>query len=129
MENLLIPATDITPKISFNIEQKVFELSGESRPENVRDFFDPILLWVNEYFSNLQSKDLHTFNIKLEYFNSSSAKYLLTLLKSIGLFYKEGANIEIDWYFEEGDDDMKEVGEQMSEMAKIPFKFIATEEL
>ena len=129
MENLLIPATDITPKISFNIEQKVFELSGESRPENVRDFFDPILLWVNEYFSNLQSKDLQTFNIKLEYFNSSSAKYLLTLLKSIGLFYKEGVNIEIDWYFEEGDDDMKEVGEQMSEMAKIPFRFIETEEL
>ena len=107
----------------------MFEISGESRPENVRDFFEPILSWVDGYFCTIVSKDLHSFSIKLEYFNSSSAKYLLTLFKSIGSFYKNGANIKIDWYFEEGDDDMKEVGEQMSEMAKIPFNFIETEEM
>ncbi|MFZ4399001.1 MAG: DUF1987 domain-containing protein [Bacteroidales bacterium] len=129
MENLIIPATDITPKISFDIQEKVFEITGESRPENVRDFFDPVLSWINQYFTNLKSADLHTFNFKLEYFNSSSAKYLLTLLKNIGLHYKNGAKIEIDWYYEEGDDDMKEVGEQMSEMAKIPFRVIETKEM
>ena len=87
MENLLIQATGITPKISFDIDQKVFEISGESRPENVKDFFDPILSWLNSYFNNLISNDLHTFKIKLEYFNSSSAKYLLSLLKNISLYY------------------------------------------
>jgi len=128
MENLIIKASEITPSIEFDINNKIFVISGESRPENVKDFFEPILLWINNYFSNVKNNDLHKFTIKLEYFNSSSAKFLLTLLKTIGQYYINGLNIEISWYYEKDDDDMKEAGEQMSEMAKIPFKFIETNE-
>ncbi len=129
MDNLLINATEITPKICFDYNNKTFEISGESRPENVKDFYEPILYWIDNYFKSNNNKNINKFDIKLEYFNSSSAKFLLTLLKNIGVFYNAGAKIEVNWYYEEGDDDMKEAGEQMSEMAKIPFNLIETDEL
>jgi len=40
MESLKIKATQITPEICFDIEKKVFIISGESRPENVKDFLN-----------------------------------------------------------------------------------------
>ena len=129
MDNLLINATEITPKICFDYINKTFEISGESRPENVKDFYEPILTWIDNFFKSNNNNTLSKFDIKLEYFNSSSAKFLLTLLKNLGVFYKSGTKIEINWYYEEGDDDMKEAGEQMSEMAKIPFNLIETDEL
>lgn len=129
MNSLIIGATQITPEINFNTEKKIFVISGESRPENVKDFFEPILKWLNDYFSIADAKEKHLFQIKLEYFNSSSAKYLLTILKKIGNYFNEGYNINIDWYFESDDDDMKEAGEQMSEMTKLPFNFIEVDKL
>jgi hypothetical protein len=128
MENLKINATDITPEINFNILEKTFVISGESRPENVKDFFEPILNWLDTYFSQFVEKEKHIFTIKLAYFNSSSAKFLLSLLKNLGKYYQNGIKIEVNWCYEEGDDDMKEAGEQMSEMAKIPFAFIEVDE-
>lgn len=128
MENLKINATDITPEINFNILEKTFVISGESRPENVKDFFEPILNWLDIYFAQFAEKEQHVFTIKLAYFNSSSAKFLLSILKNLGKFYQNGIKIEVNWCYEDGDDDMKEAGEQMSEMAKIPFAFIEVDE-
>ncbi len=128
MENLIIKATDITPEIYFNIADRTFNISGESRPENVKDFFEPIHIWIDNYFNNLEGKENQIFTIKLAYFNSSSAKFLLSLLKNLGKFYQSGIKIEVNWCYEKDDDDMKEAGEQMSEMAKLPFKFIEKDE-
>ncbi len=66
MESLKIKATQITPEICFDIEKKVFIISGESRPENVKDFFEPILLWLENYFKELNNKSEHIIQIKLE---------------------------------------------------------------
>lgn len=128
MENLIINATDITPEINFNVNNHSFVIKGESRPENVKEFFEPVLNWIDAYFTENKSDEKQVFTIMLAYFNSSSAKFMLTLLKNLGKFYLNGSNIEINWCYEEGDDDMKEAGEQMSEMAKIPFNFVEVEE-
>ena len=32
--------------------------------------------------------------------------------------------MKVNWYFDDGDDDMKEVGEDFSEMITFPFSFI-----
>jgi|DewCreStandDraft_4_1066084.scaffolds.fasta_scaffold62110_2 hypothetical protein len=129
MDSLKIASTQITPEINFDVEKKIFVISGESRPENVKDFFEPILLWIDNYFSEANKQTKHLFQIKLEYFNSSSAKYLLTILKKVGLFYQNGTEIIVQWYYETDDDDMKEAGEQMSEMSKMPFEIIEVDKL
>jgi hypothetical protein len=127
MRNLIIEATSTSPNVNFNTETKKFVISGESRPENVREFYDPILAYLDEYLVELISKNIQeplTFEFKLEYFNSSSAKYILNTLKKLSEFIGKGFKLIINWHYEEGDDDMKEVGEEMSGMLKIPFNYI-----
>jgi hypothetical protein len=37
-----------------------------------------------------------------------------------------GLNMKIDWYFDENDDDMKEVGEELSEVVDFQFDYKIT---
>jgi len=130
MKPLVIEGTDVTPEIVFNPENCLFEISGCSRPEDVRDFYYPVLNWLEkcknkilEQKAKYEEKPI-TFNFKFSYFNSSSAKFIFDIITEINTFYLEGINIKIYWCFDEGDDDMKEAGEDLSEMCNIPFNYI-----
>jgi hypothetical protein len=76
---LQIEPTVKTPKINFDPEKGVLLMSGRSMPENVLDLFEPILDWVEEYCK--YPADTTTLIVKLEYFNTSSAKCILELLR------------------------------------------------
>jgi len=39
-------------------------------------------------------------------------------------YSEKDVNIKVYWYFEDGDDDMKEVGEEFSDMISVPFNYI-----
>jgi len=62
----------------------------------------------------------------MNYFNSSSAKFLHDVMSELVRFHKKGHIIRILWYFEEEDEDMKYAGEEMSELLDVPFQFIET---
>lgn len=135
MKGLNIPATDKSPKVLFDTENSLFELQGNSRPENVRDFYFPIIYKIRKYFEKVidkkQVEDFNSksfkFNFRLDYFNSSSAKFISDILVLIKDFTVEGLKFKVYWYFADGDEDMKEVGEDFSEMISIPFNFIMIE--
>lgn len=132
MNSIYIEATAKSPKVILDIEKNIFQIEGNSRPENVRDFYYPILDTLKEYFETLLQRKLQEnfeefpikFNFKLEYFNSSSAKFLSDILVIIRKYADLGFNIKVYWYFDEGDDDMKEVGEDFSDMITYPFNYI-----
>ena len=126
---LNIAATDKSPKVIFNPEKFLFEMEGNSRPENVRDFYYPIIDTLKAYFDNLVSNknlsdEVYKFNFKLDYFNSSSAKFISDILVIVKTYSEQHVNMKIYWYFEDGDDDMKEVGEDFSDMISVPFNFV-----
>lgn len=133
MKPYIIEAKTISPEVKFDPENNIYEIKGESRPESVRDFYQPILDWLEEYsveaqkYSDEEKKDKGIIiHFKLDYFNSSSAKYFLDIIKSlIANFHSNGIDIKIFWYYEEGDEDMQEAGEELSHMVKYPFKYIA----
>ena len=60
----------------------------------------------------------------MNYFNSSSAKFLLDVIVEVHKYHLEGFNVKINWYYDEGDDDMLETGEDLSDMIDFPFSFI-----
>jgi hypothetical protein len=132
MKGLNIQAKEKSPKVIFDPEKKIFEMEGNSRPENVREFYYPIIDTLRKYFENVSDKqNLESFNekpfnftFKLDYFNSASAKFISDILVIIKDFTDEKLKIKVNWYFEDGDDDMKEVGEDFSEMISLPFNFI-----
>ena len=81
MEAYRFNKTKTTPHISFDPATGIFEIKGESRPENVRTFFEPILLWIEDFFNHVKTNGINNINpiiltIQLGYFNSSSAKFI-----------------------------------------------------
>ena len=128
MEQLIIEASAKTPRIVFDPINNNFEISGESRPENVNAFFEPVFGWLDSYLTYLKSngsKNDFTLRMYLEYFNSASAKYLLNLTKKLNEFRTAGIPIEVEWCYLEEDDDMKEAGEEIEHLSSIPFKYKA----
>ncbi len=128
MRKLIVNRTSNSPEVHFDPEEKRFEISGESRPPNVPAFYDEIIGWVNDFTKDLSvsgdKKDPVEFNLDFNYFNSSSAKYILDFCKKIATLRANGENAIIKWHYESDDLDMLEVGKEMSRMARIPFDYV-----
>ena len=125
MRPLQIEPTVKTPKIDFNSEKGVLMMSGRSIPENVLDLFEPILDWVEEYCK--QPAMNTTLIVKLEYFNTSSAKCILELLRFLERAQMPDNKILVKWYYETDDEDMLETGEDFSEIVRVPFELVPLE--
>jgi SiaC family regulatory phosphoprotein/Family of unknown function (DUF6272) len=128
MRKLVIDQTASSPKVVLDPEKRVFEISGESRPPDVGSFYSEILMWMDDYSGQLlksqESREPVVFNFDFEYFNSSSAKYILDFCKQIASVRSKGKDIDVKWHYEDDDMDMLEVGREMSRMAKLPFEFV-----
>jgi hypothetical protein len=131
MRKLVIDQTSSSPKVILDPEKKIFKISGESRPPDVGEFYGEIMDWLKDYSHHLANtrdeKDPVVFSFDLDYFNSSSARYLLDFCKQIAQVQLKGKDVLVKWHYEDDDMDMLEVGREMSRMAKLPFEFISKE--
>ncbi len=128
MKVIDINHTDKTPEVIFDTELREFRINGYSRPENIREFYVPILNTLQKEFSSIVSsgdKNLYSFHFQLEYYNSSSAKFISDIVKVIKQYADTGLHVSIFWYFDKDDDEMQEAGEDFSSISNIPFKYIA----
>jgi hypothetical protein len=128
MRKLIIDKTNTTPLVVLDPETKIYQISGESRPSDVREFYDEIILWFDDFTMYLiNSKNIEDpviFNFNLVYFNSSSAKLILDICKCLASLQLKGFNVTVNWHYEEEDLDMLEVGKEMSRIVKCPFEYI-----
>ena len=129
MEPLKIEPGKDSPQIEFDPKNDRYQLKGICHPENVKTVFEPVFEWLDRYYENLNSNagikmPVHFF---YKYINSSSVKHHYNLLKKLSLFYKKGINIEVIWNYTEDDDDMKEIGNELSQLGQIniPFRFVS----
>jgi len=128
MRKLVIDQKPSSPKVILDPEKKIFIISGESRPPDVREFYGQILEWLQEYGSHLMKSEVKydpvIFNFKFEYFNSSSGKLILDICKVLAALRSKGLNIMVNWHSEENDDDMLEAGKEISRIVKFPFEYV-----
>ena len=131
MRKLTIEKTASSPKVVLDPENDVYLISGESRPPDVREFYNQILAWLQEFSLYLSGPDYNKgpviFNFDFEYFNSSSGKLILDICKILAGLRLQGINIIVKWYYEKEDGDMLEVGKEMSRIVKFPFVYIESE--
>lgn len=127
MDVLNINGTEKTPSICFNPESGKLEIQGRSIPENSIMFYEPLKEWLDLYSAN--PKQLTEVHFKLEYFNTSSSKNILELLKILTKIYSSGNSVAINWYYEKDDDDMLEAAEDYEFILKLPFNMIECEDL
>lgn len=119
MNVIKIEGTEDTPMVALDKNAGVFELSGRSLPEDAAGFYGPVIEWLEEYGKSPNPKT--EFMVKLEYFNTASSKLLLDVLTCLESI--PGANVL--WYYFEDDEDMKEAGEEFSELVEAPFEFLS----
>ncbi len=114
MENIIIAPSERTPEIDFDFINGRLSIKGEAYPENPSSFFGPLLDSVYNY---LQAKPDHEvmLDIHMEYFNSSSAKAVMNLLKIMDESVKTGVRAVVCWHYNEDDETMREFGEDFSE--------------
>ena len=127
MEKLTLAPTLNTPSINLDPVGNKFELKGESRPENVRNFYLPILEWLEKFAAEISGKGGSApldFSFNFEYFNSTSAKYILDIFKILNSINKAGNEVKVSWHYEEDDEDMLEAGEDYESIIRVPFKMI-----
>lgn len=121
MNELKIPATKNSPEILLSPGGTI-KIKGRSIHENIIDFFDPVNRWVEEYVK--EPADLTSIDISLEYVNSASAKMIIIFLQKILFLQLKHKKFVINWYYEEGDEDILERGEYFSTVLRVPFNFI-----
>lgn len=127
MENLQIEETECTPEIFFDCENSVLEIRGVSYPENTAEFYGPVFFWLEEYFSQSESKNI-TVNIKVVYFNSNSWKVLVGLFELLNKAAFKGTNVTVNWVYDQDDEDILEYGNEFQEDHRgITFNFIQGE--
>jgi hypothetical protein len=119
MSNLIVKGTELTPTIEFDSLTGSLLIKGTSIPENPFESFDPLFKVLDSYNEKPSSKTKVDF--LLEYFNTSSSKCILEVLKKIQLLHLNGNEVEINWHYEEEDEDILEIGQDFSSMIKIPF--------
>ncbi len=116
MEELIIEPTKYSPRVDLNPEGNIC-ITGRSIVEDSYAFYKPVLDWAKSSTCNKLKVE-----IKLEYINTSSSKQIFTLLN---LLHENGSiqNVNVHWYYEEGDDDTFELGKEFESEIKIPFDF------
>ena len=98
-------------------------MRGCSIHENADRFFRPLLDRVETYARQPARTTL--VRLTLTYFNSSSAKYVLDLLKVLDEAHASGAgNVSLEWCYDEGDLDMQEAGQDYKGLLDMPVRLV-----
>ena len=121
MENLFIERTRNTPLINFDCTTGIMKIVGRSIPESAHDFWHPVADWIIQYS---QQPRRHTvLKVQLEYVNTSSSKYFLDVFKLFEKIHREPDEntVAVEWYYEEYDEDMMEMGEDFKSILRLPF--------
>lgn len=94
------------PTVNFSVETGECEIAGESFLEETEKFYNPLIDWIQQYIEE-KNKPLK-FIFKLNYFNTSSSRCILDLLKALKKYQEKGGEVTINWHYDEDDIDMEE---------------------
>jgi len=129
MEILSLPQGNSTPKVLFDAKKGLFSIAGKSMPEDAESFYNPVINYMQEFKDSqwVESNPIQ-LDVMLEYYNSASMRFITDLLLVFMEIYKSNnKNVKVTWFYDDGDDLLKEAGEELAEMLDIPFYIEMTE--
>jgi hypothetical protein len=101
-----IPDSPYYPEVNFDVTTGECLIKGESYMEEAYKFYMPLLDWLKEY--TLGAGNKVTLNVKLTYFNTNSSRLLLDMFDILKKSVDSGNEVEINWFYEEDDPDIKD---------------------
>jgi len=132
MQNLYIEPTHTTPEIKFSPSENIFLIRGTSSPEDVRALYYPVSEWIKIFIDDLLEGEYKHFNnknplkfrIDVSYFNSSSAKFFYDIFRELKRVISSDIPVIVEWCYDEEDNDMKEAGADIAQLAEMKFTYI-----
>lgn len=113
MQKIEVAKTISTPHMVIDAENNYLMLAGESFPENIMNFYGPLLSWLESYLATDFS--VFTFDCRLVYFNSSTSKLLMNILGAMNSAAARGKNVIVNWHSSKENDVIIECGEEFGE--------------
>lgn len=122
MDKIILEGTEEYPSIILDKESGIFKINGRSIPHNSEKIYGPVLLWFKDYLQN--QNQVTVIDFELDYFNTSTQKYLADLFKLINLKRDKTKSLSVIWRYGKDDEDMKMIGEQFQFFVDFKFEFI-----
>jgi hypothetical protein len=116
-----ILSTKDTPEIILNPEG-IITIRGRSMNGNFAELGGQIEDWIDKYLNSPAELTFVVFH--MEYFNKVNSKVFISMIKKIETLSQKNKKYIINWYYDEGDEDILEKGEFLSLSLNIPFNFI-----
>ncbi|MCB0800039.1 MAG: DUF1987 domain-containing protein [Bacteroidales bacterium] len=129
MKSFIHRATDLTPEIILAPEENRFIIAGKSAPEDVRGLYYPVIEWMEEFAAEVRKGNKYTeqnpllLKLDLEYFNSSSAKFLFDIFAQLKELQNDGIPVIVEWHYDEEDTDLREAGEDLALLCEMQFRY------
>jgi len=110
---------DIIPSVRFNPSTGLLKIEGRSLMRDVQDFYLPIIAQV-------ENTTVPTFivELKLEHFDTGTMKCLYQLMRVLKEKQGMGAMIMVRWFHDKGDDDHRELGEDLASKSELKFNYV-----
>ena len=125
MESIRIEKTQKAPL--FVLRDGYIRMSGRSIPQNARQLYKICFDWIEQYIQ--RPARATTVDLFFEYIDTSSIRCVVDLLtKLCSIPEKTQSRIEINWFYEEDDDDSHDLGAYIQQHLKVPFNIIPIEE-
>ncbi|HBH84489.1 MAG: hypothetical protein A2X05_00115 [Bacteroidetes bacterium GWE2_41_25] len=102
-------------------------IMGRSIPENPGDFYRPLQAWITDYTQKYRGST--KIILGFEYINTASMKWIYTILREMSQVKEFARDATITWYYEEGDEDMKDLGLILKSLVVSTFTMIEVEEM
>jgi hypothetical protein len=115
-----------TPEFLLNSDG-IIKIKGRGLVGSNSEVVQSIMNWIDEYLTS--PSEITYVIIALEYLNSLSSALLVSILRKLTQVNIQSGKLEIQWYYEEDDEDIIERGEFIAEAFKIPIKFFLVSDI
>ena len=112
--------TDDCPDILIDADLSIFQIKGNSTPEDVNMVYKPIIDWLDEEGNHLDNCQCKLF---FRYLSTSSHHMVFNVLRKLNDMYNGGKKLSIEWSYEKIDDDMLRLGLDFASILEVPFEF------
>ncbi len=121
MKRLELAPSNNTPHIILDVDSDVLLIEGKSFPEDSKEFYRPVIEWIDELKTTNPRKIKIRFN--LFYLSSSSIISVKQFLMKAVELSNAGAQTTVLWSYDEDDDDIKKIGEDYQKLTKLNFEY------
>jgi hypothetical protein len=128
MDQIEIEASYKSPRVVFDPVGGLLSIEGKSILVKVEEFYRPLLDWFDN-FVEIEDLPKIEFTFDIEYFNLASTKRFLYFLVKLKQLKEEGKDVTVNWVYSSNDKYVFEMGEDLSQMLKMPFNFVGYERL